>query len=183
MLDLKLQLVLEVQLHDPARGYPDVRERLFLTKKRGESLDHVLMKLLGWLLFYHPELKVEVSAEQHYKPDLVRFDERGAPLQWIDCGQTSLRKLDRIATRNRKTTIDIVKPTERELRLFKAAADARIERPERVRFFAFRDGFLDELAGLVQSRHALEAFVDAGPRSIELEIDGSARLASPVIRL
>ena len=182
MLDLKLQLVLDVRLHHAARGVGDLRERVFLTKKRGESLDHVLMKLLSWLLFYHPELRIEVSADQHYKPDLVRLDERGAPLQWVDCGQTALRKLDRIASRNRKTTIDIVKPSARELRLFKDAADAKITRPERVRYFAFRDGFLDELAALIRSRHQIEATVEGDAASIALTVDGTL-VSSPVVRL
>lgn len=182
MLGLKLQLVLDVRLHHAALGVSELRERVFLTKKRGESLDHVLMKLLSWLLFYHPGLRIEVSADQHYKPDLVRFDERGAPLQWVDCGQTALKKLDRIARRNRKTLIDIVKPTERELKLFKDAADSRIARPERVRYFAFRDGFLTELAGLVHGRHEVEATVVGDAEAIELAVDG-VQLASPVVRL
>jgi uncharacterized protein YaeQ len=182
VLGLKLQVVLEVRLHHAARGVHDHRERVFLTKKRGESLDHVLMKLLSWLLFYHPDLRIEVSADQHYKPDLVRFDERGAPLQWVDCGQTALKKLDRIASKNRKTLIDIVKPTERELRLFKDAADSKVSRPERVRYFAFRDGFLNELAELIHTRHEVEATVRGDAEAIELVVDGVA-VSSPVIRL
>ncbi|MGC4123093.1 MAG: YaeQ family protein [Myxococcales bacterium] len=182
MLGLKLQLVLEVRLNHAALGVRDLRERVFLTKKRGESLDHVLMKFLSWLLFYHPELRIEVEADQHYKPDLVRFDERGAPLQWVDCGQTALKKLDRIASKNRKTLIDIVKPTERELRLFKDAADSKIARPERVRYFAFRDGFLNELAERVHGRHQVEATVVGDAEGLELVIDGVA-ISSPVVRL
>ncbi|MBI5547789.1 MAG: YaeQ family protein [Deltaproteobacteria bacterium] len=181
-LGLPLNLVLEVRLSHPKRGFPEVRQRLFLSKKRGESLDHVLMKLLAWLLLYDPALRIELSAEQHYKPDLVRLDERGEPLQWIDCGSTSLRKLDRIASRNRSTTIDIVKPTERELRLFKAAADHKVAHPERVRYFAFRDGFLAELGELVHSRHDLEATIGGDPETIGLTVDGT-RLESPVVRL
>jgi len=182
VLALKLQLVLDVRLHHAALGVHDLRERVFLTKKRGESLDHVLMKFLSWLLFYHPDLRIEVPADQHYKPDLVRFDERGAPLQWVDCGQTAIKKLDRIASRNRKTLIDIVKPTERELRLFKDAADSKISRPERVRYFAFRDGFLDELAELIHSRHEVEATVDGDAEALELTVDGTV-VASRIVRL
>ena len=182
MLGLKLQLVLEVRLDHAALGVRNLQERVFLTKKRGESLDHVLMKFLSWLLFYHPDLRIEVSADQHYKPDLVRFDERGAPLQWVDCGQTALKKLDRIASRNRRTLIDIVKPTERELKLFKDAADSKISRPERVRYFAFRDGFFNELAVLIHGRHEVLATVQGDTEAIDLVIDG-VEISSPVIRL
>jgi len=182
VLGLKLQLVLDVRLHHAALGVRDLRERVFLTKKRGESLDHVLMKFLSWALFYHPDLRIEVSADQHYKPDLVRLDERGAPLQWVDCGQTALKKLDRIASKNRKTLIDIVKPTGRELRLFKDAADSKIARPERVRYFAFRDGFLAELAELVHGRHEVDASVHAAAEAIDLVIDG-VEVSRPGVRL
>jgi len=187
VLDLKLQLVLDVTLHDAAAGWRGVEERVFLTKRRGESLDHVLMKLCGWLLFYHPELRIELSAEQHYKPDLVRLDERGDPVQWIDCGHTALRKLDRIASKNRKTTIDIIKPVERELRLFKAAADEKIARPERVRYFAFREGFLEELGTRVRGRHQLIATVTGAQESLDLaidpETDDATEISTPIIRL
>jgi uncharacterized protein YaeQ len=182
VLSLKLELVLDVRLNHAAAGWRDVRSRLFLAKKQGESLDHVLMKLCAYLLFYHPDLKVEVDASQHYRPDLVRLDERGDPVQWVDCGSTALRKLDRIASKNRKTTIDIVKPTARTLTLFKAAAEAKIERPERVRYFAFRDGFLNDLAAVIRSRHQLEATVLGDCESLEVSVDGQP-FSSPIVRL
>jgi len=187
VLGLTLKLVLDVTLHHAAGGWRGVEQRVFLTKRQGESLDHVLMKLCGWLLFYHPDLRIELSADQHYKPDLVRLDERGDPVQWIDCGHTALRKLDRIASKNRKTTIDIIKPVERELRLFKAAAEEKIARPERVRYFAFRDGFLEDLGAVVHGRHAVIATVEGAAEGLELVIDpgtsGEATIQTPVVRL
>jgi len=182
MLGLRLQLQIDLQLDNPAVGAQGVRERVFLLKKRGESLDHVLMKLLAYGLFYSPELKIEVSAEQHYKPDLLRVDERGEPVQWVDCGSTALRKLDRITRRNRKTVIDIVKRTERELRLFKESADERIDRPERVRYWAFADGFIERLGERVRGRHTLRMVVDEQRTRLVLWLDEEL-LETPIIHL
>jgi uncharacterized protein YaeQ len=182
MLGLRLQLQIELEIENEAVGARRASERLFLVKKPGESLEHVLMKLLSYVLFFDPGLEVEASAEQHYKPDLLRLDERGEPVQWIDCGSTSLRKLDRITQRNRRSFIDIVKPSERELRLFKEAADRKLERPERVRYWAFADGFLDRLAERIHGRHGVRARVDAARSRLELEVDGEP-LATPIVSL
>ena len=181
MLGLRLQLQIDLEI-DNAVGVRGARARLFLVRKRGEWLDPVLMKLLAYVLFFHPGLQVEASAEQRYKPDLLRLDERGDPVQWIDCGSTALRKLDRITRRNRKTPIDIVKRGERELRLFKDAADRKIERPERVRYYAFADGFVERLGERLQGRHLVRAEVDAARSRLRLVVDGEP-LETPVVRL
>jgi uncharacterized protein YaeQ len=175
---IPLRLNLDLRLR-PADG-AEVRTRLFLSKHAGESIEHVLMKLLAYALFYHPGLRVEVPVGQHHKPDLVRTDERGEPVQWIDCGETTLRKLERITRHNRRTRIDIVKPTARALGLYKDHADARLTAPERVRYVAFADGFLGELAARLSGRHTVEVDIAPGLASIQVTVDGEA-VASPVI--
>jgi hypothetical protein len=51
-----------------------------------------------------------------------------------------------------------------------------------VRYFAFRDGFLAELAELVHGRHEVDASVHAEAEAIDLVIDG-VEVSSPVVRL
>ena len=52
---------------------PDDGAKLVLTKKRGESLEHVLMKAALWVLYrpLYPDVRVEVKIGDAYKPDLV----------------------------------------------------------------------------------------------------------------
>ena len=171
-MDLRQVLNLELLLTSEPRKYYGVEERVFLVKKVGESLDHVLMKFLSFVLFYEPELEIERSVGQHYKPDLVRVGPDGAVLQWIDCGSTSFEKLERIVRENSQAQIVIVKPYPRELELYQAAADERLSDPERVTYVAFERGYLARLRELVGRRHRVTAVVTPEYRHLYLSIDG-----------
>lgn len=174
MLELRRNLNIDLLInHGPTERY-GCEETLFLVKKSGESMAHVAMKLLGYLRFYHPELQIEASADQHYKPDLVRFDDRGRPVQWIDCGSTSYRKLDAISSRNDHTLIDIVKPSPGSMQRYRREALERIRRPDRVRFVAPAPGALERLEGRLISRHNIVVTVPAEGERLFLEIDGQA---------
>ena len=76
--------------------------KLVLTKKRGESIEHVLMKAALWALYrpLFPDLRVEVRIGDAFKPDLValRPPPGGiaygdpAPVFWAEAGAVSGRK-------------------------------------------------------------------------------------------
>lgn len=170
----KLRRNLNINLlinHGPTGRY-GCEETVFVVKKRGESLAHVAMKLLAYIRFYHPELQIEVSAGQHYKPDLVRVDHSGDPVQWIECGSTSYRKLDVISSRNAHTLIDIVKPSPGEMQRYRREALKRIRRPDRVRFVAPMAGDLERFEKRLCSRHSIVATVPKNGERLFLEIDG-----------
>ena len=77
-------------------------DKLVLLKKRGESIEHVLMKAVLWALYLpaFPGLRVEVPVGDTYKPDLVALapppggaaygEER--PSFWGEAGQVSPSK-------------------------------------------------------------------------------------------
>ncbi len=182
-IDLKLKLNLDLTItHEPLEVY-GAQRRVFLRKKRGESIQHVAMKLVSCVLFYHEELLIEESIGQHYKPDLVRLNEYEEPVQWVDCGQTSLQKLDKITRQNRQTYIEIVKPFIGQLAAYKEQADKRLELPERVRYWTFRGGFIDELSALLRTRHTLHATVAAEYEQLYLLVDERTSLRTPITYL
>jgi uncharacterized protein YaeQ len=172
MSGIRLAINLDLELHHTPQDRFGVTQRLFLRKALGESNQHVVMKFLSYILFYHPDLLIEASADQHFKPDLVRFDADGDPVQWIDCGQTSLKKLDKISQKNRKTYIDIVKRGESELSSYRRQALTRLALPERVRYWTFDVGFVDRLARVLTHRHMIHATVTAGYEYLYMLIDG-----------
>lgn len=173
-LALRSRLVLEVTLHHGPTGRFDQRTRLFLAKQVGESMAHVAMKLLAWLLHHEDGLVVEASAGQHYKPDLLAADAQGRPRLWIDCGSTSIRKLGEIVRRNPDARFVIVKPYPLALRRYAALARTRLGALPQVRFTAFDDGFVDALAARLQTRHRIEATVPETADALYLEVDGAA---------
>jgi uncharacterized protein YaeQ len=178
---LRRNLSFDLVLTHETRSWYEDDERLLLVKRSGESLDHVLMKLLAHLIFYHPELDVEVSVDQHYKPDLVRLDARGEPVQWIECGTTQIDKLDRLTRRNDRCTIEIVKSNPRALRRYRSEAEDRIRYPERVGYTSFREGYLDELATRIERRHELVAVVTPEHEHLYVTVDGEM-FETPIVR-
>lgn len=180
---MRLRLNIAMTLnHVPLDLYGE-EPRQFLRKRSGESQRHVIMKLLSYMVFYHEDLQIEASASQHFKPDLVRFDGQGRPVQWIDCGQTSLQKLDKISRKNKLTYIDIVKATPGELANYKSQADTRLRQPERVRYWSFTAGFIERLGELCRARHSIVATITAGYEHIYVRVDDTHELDAEIVWL
>jgi uncharacterized protein YaeQ len=177
MLGLATTLRLDLAIDHAPPGPAGVRERVVLEKRAGESFDHVLLKLLGLALHHRPGLAIEASAGQKYKPDLLLADPDGTVRLWIDCGHVGPPKLAEVLRRNRSADVVVLKATEREARLFARAA-RRLDRTDRLRLEAFRDGFLAELGALVEDRARLHGEVGGG--SIRVSALGRA-VESPVV--
>lgn len=126
------------------------KTRLILVKELSELRNHVVMKLLSYLIFYTPELKVEASADMHYKPDLMIPGEHGVPKLWIDCGQVALKKIDALATKLKNTRVIFVKESKRELDVFKKMVDKKIDKGERLEFLSFDAGFISQVSNALQ---------------------------------
>jgi len=135
------------ELHAPKINH----KKIVLMKDDVELRNHVVLKLLAYVLFYDAELKVDESAGLHYQPDLfIPGDHHDNPPKvWIDCGKIALRKLESLAEKMKQTRIIFLKETERELGVFKKLIEKKIERAEKappLEFLAFDAGFVDSLA-------------------------------------
>ena len=65
-----------------------------LWQRNGESYEHILMKALGYAMFYekYPTLEIETKVGLRYKPDLIaQMGERDFAF-WGECGANSIRK-------------------------------------------------------------------------------------------
>jgi len=123
-----------------------IRKKLILVKEEDELRGHVVLKLLAYILFYHPQLKVEVSVGMHYKPDLVLLDEDGRPALWIDCGYVAVLKVQSLARKFKNTRLVFLKSNQRELAQFKRLIEKKVDHPERLEYLAFDDRFVDQVA-------------------------------------
>jgi len=58
-------------------------------KESGESYQHVLLRLLGYILYYKKYHSIEVNPVfyQKYKSDLMALDYEGKPAFWGECGR------------------------------------------------------------------------------------------------
>jgi hypothetical protein len=82
-------------------------------KKPIEHGHHVLMKAFLWALYLpqYPNLKVEISVGDRYKPDVVALptDPYGDPLFWGEAGQVSPEKVTSLGRRYRQTHFALAK--------------------------------------------------------------------------
>ena len=96
--------------------------QVVLVKRPVESTRHVLMKAFLWGLYLpsYPDLAVEISIGERYKPDLVSLDAEGRPRFWGECGHVGLDKLRALFRRHRRTHFALARwgqPTHHALAL------------------------------------------------------------------
>lgn len=86
-------------------------QQVIFVKKRNESSEHVLMKAFIWALYLpaYPDLLVEVSIGDRYKPDVVSLDERQRPRFWGEAGEVGKRKIESLVRRYRHTHFALAK--------------------------------------------------------------------------
>jgi hypothetical protein len=127
----------DVVVNDVGRGIWGRTIGLTLHKRGGESRDHVVLKLLGALLIAGPADDEAVVVEAPlrvvgYKPDVVVTGADGRPTAWVECGDVSVHKLDRLTRAlGEGVVVQVLKKGEKPAReLRRALAD--IARPARV---------------------------------------------------
>lgn len=129
------------------------QEKIILVKAEGELRNHVTMKLLAYMIYYEPGLKVEISADMHYKPDLLVPGEH-TPKVWIDCGQVTLKKMESLSSKLRNTRIIFLKETKRELEAFKRLVEKKADHKDHLEFLAFEPNFVNSISNaLARTNH------------------------------
>lgn len=146
------------------------RPRAIFSSGAGESTWHVSLKLLAYLLYRRREPQVERGVGQRYKPDLVVV--RGGVVRlWIDCGETSLRKLQRVVIGNPIARVVVVKDTRRHLEAYARLAEDAVRDTSRLIYLAFSDGLVDALAHALRQRNRVS--YRGGPAGLEVGLNGT----------
>ena len=134
------------ELHAPKLAH----EKIILVKADSELRTHIALKLLAYMLYYDSRLKVEVSADMHYKPDLVILGEHNVPELWIDCGKVTSRKMESLGNKLKNTRVIFIKETKRELETFRKLVEKKVDFLDHLEFLAFEPGFVASLGDAIQ---------------------------------
>lgn len=137
--DLALRRTLTVRASDGMAS-----QKLVLVKKRGESIEHVVMKAVLWALYLpdYPGVQVEVPIGDAYKPDLVAMAPPPGglaygdpePAFWGEAGKVSAAKWGSLLKRYPDTHFAFARWNER-LRPHVATVEAALGgRPRRAPF-------------------------------------------------
>src|SRR5688572_8772718 len=81
------------------RSFPG---KIIISQQPTETVAQVILKLLGYLLFYRE--RIQIDAREHlemfpFLPDLVEFDYELRIKLWVECGECTITKLDKLAVK------------------------------------------------------------------------------------
>lgn len=85
--------------------------KLLINQNETETIDHVALKLLSFLLFFRDRLKIETDVDlDHipFTPDLVQLDYCLRPALWVECGECEVKKLKKLSVKAADAEIWIV---------------------------------------------------------------------------
>ncbi len=150
--------------------------KIIVAQNPTETPAHVLLKALAYVLFHRDRIQLETRLQDDniaYKPDVVQVDYELRARLWVECGECSVDKLDRLAVKVPDAELWVVKRSLAEAEhLWQAMRKADL-RTNRYRLIGFDPAAFDELLGLLQTRNDL-AWIRGGfdPPLMQLDFNG-----------
>lgn len=146
--------------------------RIVLETRAGESLVHIVLKILGMALFHDPRLQVEptMDDEDRYKPDLLLRQEDYRPALWIECGQCRVQKLDKVTFRHYDAKVIMLKRSAREAREIMERCKGEVRRIHAIEFIGFDNDFVENVADALTGKNDIVAIISG--TSLQMVVDG-----------
>lgn len=131
---------------------------LTIGRQEPETTAHVLLKLLGYLIFFRERIQIEINLHMDnipFTPDIVQLDYELRPRLWVECGECSVTKLDKLAVKVPEAEIWVLKRSiDNADHLLAAMAKEELRR-NRYNVIGLDSAMFDEMVGLVSSRNEL----------------------------
>jgi hypothetical protein len=168
-----MRFTFQLEASDPRKTLP---HKLLLIQGAEESRAIVLLRLLGYLLFFRERLQICVDLHDDnvsFVPDLVQLDYQLRPVLWVECGDPNLDRLNRLAVKAPEAELWILRPSPEDAEaLHRGMIRAELRR-NRYRIVGFDAGLFEELLGLLGPRN--QVFWVAGtfdPPQIQFTFNG-----------
>ena len=155
MPPLSTKLTFALASDEKARRLP---HKIVISQNQCETLDHVLLKALAFVIFHSDRLRLEVDLELPgvpFVPDLVALALDGRPELWIECGEVSLHKLEKLTLKLTDCDIWVVKKTAGEVAKTLELARRNIKRLGRVQLMTFDHGFLPDMLRIATGANSI----------------------------
>lgn len=142
-----------LQSEDRQRVLP---RKLIIGCQGTDTTRHVLLKLFGFLLFFRERLLMEPRLDDDnipYRPDLVELDYQLRPRLWVECGECSVQKLNKLAVKVPEAEIWIIKRSVAEVEeLLDGMRKGRL-RKNRYHLLALDHEMFDEVQSTLDTRN------------------------------
>ena len=136
----------------------DGSRKLILAVGDNEKPEHLGLKLAAFLLFWKedltvaPSLKCAALTGQAFRPDLLGSDITGSVAVWVECGNTSEHKIEKVLKRWPDARVVVVKEHRREGEAYRERLTAKVPKSERVRIYFWPDGTFAEWMDCLSER-------------------------------
>lgn len=154
----------------------DLPHKIIVGQRETESAAHVLLKLLGYLIFFRPRIQIEAQLHDDnipFEPDLVELDYELRPVLWVECGECSVEKLGRLAVKVPEAAIWVIKRSAAEAEHLRQRMAKAGLRQDRYHLLGLDEGMFEEVSGRLRSRN--EVFWVAGefdPPNLQFDFNG-----------
>lgn len=144
-----------LQSEDKSRALPG---KIIIGQNTTETVAHVILKLMAYLLFYRDRIQIEVNLRMDnipFVPDIAQLDYELRPILWVECGECGTSKLHKLAVKVPDAEIWVVKRSLADAKsLFEAMEKMELRR-DRYGLVGLDASMFDELCGLLESRNNL----------------------------
>ena len=151
-----------------------VEKKLVLVSQENETLETVALKLAAYVLFFaqNPILDISLKhpavSDQEFKPDLLALDDSGAIRLWIECGNVTTHKLNKLIRRYRNARLVVLKGKIHEAgNLRRALQKNDIANSERIEIWSFPDERFGEWLEVFE-RDSVEIIGEPSEKSFNL---------------
>ena len=146
--------------------------RIVLETRAGESMAHIVLKILGMALFHDSRLQVEpvMDDDDRYKPDLLLRHDDYRPALWVECGQCRVAKLDKVTFRYYDAKVVMIKRSAREAREIMERCVGEVRRLQAIEFIGFDNDFVQTVADALTGKNDIVAVMSGD--DLQVVVDG-----------
>lgn len=150
--------------------------KILLAQEPPETITHVLLKMFAFVLFYRERLQIEGDVHNEmipFRPDLIQLDYEMRPRLWVECGECSVSKLDKLAVKVPDAEIWIVKRSLVHAEHLIAAMEKEELRRDRYSLIALDAEMFEEVSNLLSERNDVTWFgAQFEPGQMQFEFNG-----------
>ncbi len=149
--------------------------KIIIGQQETETITHVVLKLIGYLLFFRERLQVEINLHNPaipFVPDLVQLDYELRPVLWVECGECGVQKLHKLSVKAPDAVIWIIKKSAAAAADLAKSMQKEELRKNRYHIIGLDAEVFQEICGLVTSRNEIYWFKGTfDPPQIQMEFN------------
>lgn len=150
--------------------------KILIAQHDTETVAHVVLKMLAYLLFFRERLQIEGDPQNDaipFTPDLLQLDYEMRPRLWVECGECSVSKLDKLAVKVPEAEIWVVKPSRNHAEQLMLSMAKHDLRRKRYHLLALDPEMFNEVCGLLVERNQVVWFGGQwDPGQMQFEFNG-----------